>query len=680
MPNEQLDPQAKALAMAIRQHETGNRQVAGASGEIASRYQFLPSTWKSGAAKYLGDANAPVTLENENKVAYSQIKEWKDSGMNPGQIAAAWNAGPGSIAGDKWKTMKGTNAQGVNYDVPKYVASVYSNYQKLKPVEQQKPIQNQPQEQGGMLNAIKNIPTSLLRGVAQPAEFVSRLGTTIGEGASNIAAPFVRAGAEKLGVDLSGVGKAAAQTSKGIEGEKYVLPGQTDALFNPTTSFKSVKEGVGSGLEAALNVGLGILPAGRLGGTALKTAGVTGKALTAGKAFAPRLLEAGAVGSAYSAANALENDKMPTLGDLGSGFLGGAAFPVAGAGFSKISSATAGARDKTARGIINSLIKPLEKNFAYGKDPGAGALGIVAKDFNDLIGKLGQRVDERGAKIDAVLSDPKVRAQITPTIRKAFAPIDKAIQEAASNGDQAVVNRLRTIKDALMFEQSADADGNIIRGAARKVDYLEPKEIIDFKRRLGKLTKFTGNPSDDKAVNAALQGVYGNLMGLSEEAAARAGVKLAPLNQDFANSMSALIAAEHRDIIMQRQNLLSLANKLTSGAGIIASIMTGNPVAALLSGGAGVLLDKLLSSTAAKTVMAKWLMTSSADEKAKMFSKVPVLRNALDRIFGKEIVENPIAPESQQAIQLLLTEKAGPSVGQINLPSKGILEGQSKIK
>lgn len=662
MPNETpqgLDPQVVALAKAIRQHETGNRAIAGGSGEIKSRYQFLPDTWKSSAAKYLGDANAPVTLENENKVAYNQIKEWKDKGYNPGQIAAAWNAGEGSLQGDKWKSMRGVNKQGVKYDVPAYVNSVYSNYQKFKPTEQSntaQQAQQAPQEQSGLLNTIQNLPTTLLRGVTQPAEFVGRLGTTIGEKASDVIAPFVRAEAERQGVDLSGVGKAAAEIKKGTEGEKVILPGQTEALFNPITSFKSGKEALGSGLEAALNVGLGVLPAGKIGGTLLKTAGVRGAALTAGKEFLPRLLEAGAVGTGYSAAGALEENRMPTLGDLGTGFLGGAAFPVAGAGLSKLSSATENIRNKTAKSVINSLIKPLEKNFAYGKDPGAGALGIVAKDFNDLVGKLGQRVEERGAKIDAALSNPKVASQVTTTIRNAFDPIDKAIAEAAANGDQAVVNRLRTVKDALLFEQSADAEGQIIRGAARKTEYVTPKEIVDFKRRLGKLTKFTGNPSDDKAVNSALQGVYGNLMGLSEEAALRGGVNLKPLNQDFANSMSALIAAEHRDIIMQRQNLLSLANKLSTGAGIIGSIMTGNPVAALLSGGAGVLLDKLLSSTAAKTVIARWLMVADNQEKARIFSKVPALRNVLDRIFGQEVVDNPTLPESQKAIQLLLTE------------------------
>lgn len=122
-----LDQDVVNLAKAIRQVETGNRQVSGASGELASRYQFMPATWKSSASKYLGDANAPLTLENENKVAYLKILDWKKAGYNPAQIASMWNSGS-----PKWEGKVGVNKQGVKYDVPKYVNSVYSIYKQNK--------------------------------------------------------------------------------------------------------------------------------------------------------------------------------------------------------------------------------------------------------------------------------------------------------------------------------------------------------------------------------------------------------------------------------------------------------------------------------------------------------------------------------------------------------------------
>jgi len=145
-----LDQDIVNLAKAIRQQETGNRPISGDSGELASRYQYMPSTWKSTAAKYLGDANAPLTLENENKATYLKIKDWKNAGYNPAQIASMWNSGS-----PDWEGKVGTNSKGVKYDVPKYVNSVYSLYQKNK--------------------AETNVP------VAQPTNFTS-YGTTPSSG------------------------------------------------------------------------------------------------------------------------------------------------------------------------------------------------------------------------------------------------------------------------------------------------------------------------------------------------------------------------------------------------------------------------------------------------------------------------------------------------------------------
>jgi hypothetical protein len=122
-----LDIDVVNLSKAIRQVETGNRPVSGASGEMASRYQYMPATWKSTAQKYLGDANAPLTLENENKATYLKIKDWKDAGYKPDQIASMWNSGK-----PEWQGKVGVNSSGVKYDVPGYVSKVGAEYKKIK--------------------------------------------------------------------------------------------------------------------------------------------------------------------------------------------------------------------------------------------------------------------------------------------------------------------------------------------------------------------------------------------------------------------------------------------------------------------------------------------------------------------------------------------------------------------
>jgi hypothetical protein len=147
MPNE-LDNDVVNLAKAIRQKESGGRfDARGASGE-AGAYQFTKPTWQKSAQKYIGNANAPLTPENQNKVAYSQIKEWKDQGYNPGQIASMWNSGKPDPTGNV-----GVNKFGVKYDTPAYVQGVYSEYQKLKGMQPQQPQQQMPQPQGAMAKA-----------------------------------------------------------------------------------------------------------------------------------------------------------------------------------------------------------------------------------------------------------------------------------------------------------------------------------------------------------------------------------------------------------------------------------------------------------------------------------------------------------------------------------------------
>ncbi len=133
MPNDpqQLDSDAKNLAMAIRQVESGGDPTArGKSGEFGA-YQFTQPTWDTLSKKH--GVNVPLdqaSLEQQNEVAYKQIKQWKDSGYNPGQIASMWNSGKPDAYLDP--AYKGVNKSGAHYDVPAYAKSVATAYQQLK--------------------------------------------------------------------------------------------------------------------------------------------------------------------------------------------------------------------------------------------------------------------------------------------------------------------------------------------------------------------------------------------------------------------------------------------------------------------------------------------------------------------------------------------------------------------
>lgn len=151
-----LDPQAVALAKAIRQTESGgNFQAAGKSGEYGA-YQFTEPTWNTYASKYgVGVPLKQATPEQQNEVAYKQIKEWKDQGLNVGQIASMWNSGKPDAYQDP--SYKGVNKSGAQYDVPAYAKSVATAYQTLKQGGQ---VQADPQNPSSTANTSPVIPPS----------------------------------------------------------------------------------------------------------------------------------------------------------------------------------------------------------------------------------------------------------------------------------------------------------------------------------------------------------------------------------------------------------------------------------------------------------------------------------------------------------------------------------------
>jgi hypothetical protein len=118
------------IADAIKKVESnGNYSAKGGSGESGA-YQFMPGTWASWSSDYASQvlkksvSSLPMTPENQDAVAKWKIQSWYNKGYTAEQIAAAWNAGEGSVANDAWKSKIGTNSKGVFYNTPGYVSKV----------------------------------------------------------------------------------------------------------------------------------------------------------------------------------------------------------------------------------------------------------------------------------------------------------------------------------------------------------------------------------------------------------------------------------------------------------------------------------------------------------------------------------------------------------------------------
>jgi len=229
----EMDQDAINLAKAIRQKESGgNFNATGDAGTSKGGYQWQQGTWKEHAKKVLGDENAQMTPENQNAVAYSVIKSWKDKGLNPAQIAAKWNSG--SETG--WEKKVGINlinGQKIRYNVPKYVKEVTDNYQSLKAQDDTKQAQTQktilapslPQEQPkkDILGSIVDVGKGALKGAGS---------TAVGLGQLALKAYTLLPGEQKTAEET-------IKTGKDIR-EKYLTP-------------KTTAEKIGYGTEQICN-------------------------------------------------------------------------------------------------------------------------------------------------------------------------------------------------------------------------------------------------------------------------------------------------------------------------------------------------------------------------------------------------------------------------------------------
>ncbi len=292
--------------------------------------------------------------------------------------------------------------------------------------------------------------------------------------------------------------------------------------------------------------------------------------------------------------------------------------------------------------IVNSLIKPSKRDFAYGKNPGKAIAdeGIVAKNFDELQQKVSETKSKIGEQIEAVLTSERY-ANKTLSVDDALATIDEAIAAAKKSPrtNSAKIKRLEDIKADLLGE-TVDEAGNVV--LTRNTKDLTIEEINNLKKEVGEMTAFTGNPSDDALVNSVLQNTYRRLADKVEQIAP----EIKALNQKYGDFLAAEKAIKNRAEIVQRHNLVSLPQiEYGSGAAIVTAIMSGGAAVPTLLAGAGVAgMQKLLSTPKAKTAIAAWLATAKPSQLLEIYRTAPRVFEILMEEMAKD--ENEKTPES----------------------------------
>ena len=520
--------------------------------------------------------------------------------------------------------------------------------------------ETQPQQKG----ILRSLGEGLVDVARQPATYFSKVGSSIGAFAAKKLQNTSLGKSIQSGLqNLTGITpEEATRLQKEVERPNVFT--STDQNYSP---FKSTKEFTGETVKAAVNLSTPFLGGGRVVGPALDV--VSTVLSNFGKKLIPRAIEFGAGSAGLQLGENLSQNKPSTEG-LGTAFLGGAALPVAGTALGSAAKAVKPLRNSASERIINSFIKPLQKDLSYGKNPGRGvaAEGLVFNNLEEGAQMISQRRNEVGQMIGEVLRKPE-NQRVGINLGDSLNPIDEAITRAKQSPrtNSALIERLENVKKDLL---GLDANGK----PTRNFVYLNPEQATEIKMLVGDITKFTGNVSDDNVVNGALKKVYGKIKGKINEAVP----EVAPLNERYADLTSADIAIRYRDKIEQRMNLIGAIPKLTSyGLGGF-GIVTMNPAAlALAIGNFGV--DKLLSSAAFKTRFAKFLSVATKAERESLIQSAPAVKSVLDRIFGEGEEKLPPKEIEKRLNEVLMLPSPRPA-SEVPIPLRGATEFEKSAK
>lgn len=258
--NPQLDPQALNLAKAIRRAETGTSSdpynATGSSGERGA-YQYMPETWKQWAGQYLQDSNAELSVENQNKVAYSRIKELKDQGYSPVEIASLWNSGDRNaykgVRSDGVTPTVGKikNSAGVevDIDVPTYAKKVSQYYREFSG-NQASPIGPREFQTSVPQRTETGVLSSLGSGMIEPPKEPGKLERRLGQGSEALGKLSTGISEGDLSQSLSGT----LQTGGAVAGGIVDL---TDAALGLIPGYDASMDFVGKKVIAPLLTSLG---------------------------------------------------------------------------------------------------------------------------------------------------------------------------------------------------------------------------------------------------------------------------------------------------------------------------------------------------------------------------------------------------------------------------------------
>lgn len=223
--------------------------------------------------------------------------------------------------------------------------------------------------------------------------------------------------------------------------------------------------------------------------------------------------------------------------------------------------------------LLNSLIKPASKEFAFGKNPGLALAneGIVSNSLNGLKDGINGKLNEIGSQIGDIAkqtADAGGAHDATSIIKKYS---QKAISALPSDVERNVFNnRLKSIFSEFTTNNAGeiipklDETGNPI---LKNLTNLPSDEFHKLQSQVGKLAKWTGE-AGEKGVNKIFKNMYSEMgQELDKTAQKFTGQSTKALQGRYANLLGAQNAIENRVGVATRNAMIGGKTALAAAAG-----------------------------------------------------------------------------------------------------------------
>lgn len=278
---------------------------------------------------------------------------------------------------------------------------------------------------------------------------------------------------------------------------------------------------------------------------------------------------------------------------------------VAGPIIGKTGEAVKSVTDWFSSKVGKSFLKASKTLNAHGHRPEKAIMdeGIFATSWDDLITKtkaakhdLGEAFTELFNKADNP-QNIKLGMEITE-------PVESALKEANKfpTENKAVIERLKGLRN--------DVNYLINTTKSKRKQFISPEKANGIKQSLYRVTKYTGNASDDTIMNKTKQEVAGKIA----DKIAEAIPAIKPLNSRYGNLISLENAATNRAIVAERGDIFGLPEMFATG---IAGVGGAMGSAAGLAPAAGL----VLASRTLKTPIGATAAMQASSAVGKLLSK-----------------------------------------------------------